>query len=238
MPEETLSAWRNLWFHTGDRGIFDEHGFLQPDLPSCGLTDIAGLKEDEAFYSDPSNRPELNNPENLPWPDEIYGGPEISITRPIETKFRVHGYLTPLLLKDAECIGKWKNICLAAHNNYGKGEVYYFGTYLGLALSQGEKGAFSLLSAILSKYVDPAVRGNMLRPRIIEGVNESLLIVFNTDRLKEIAETISLPEEYINAYDVIHNGKEITIEQNKVEVSGEPEGVRVFRFVKKGCRNI
>jgi len=213
-------------------GLFDESGFLKPDLPSCGLTDIAGLREDEAFYSDPGNRPEFNNPGNLSWPDEIYGGPEISITYPIKTSFRVHGYLAPLLLKDAECIGKWKDICLAAHNNYGKGEVYYFGTYLGLALSQGEKGAFSLLSAILNRYVNPAVRGNMLRPRLIEGNNESLLVVFNVDKLKEFSETITLPGEYINVYDVINNGKKIVIEENKVELSVEPEGVRVLRLIR------
>jgi crotonobetaine/carnitine-CoA ligase len=28
MPEATLRAWRNLWFHTGDRGHFDEEGNL------------------------------------------------------------------------------------------------------------------------------------------------------------------------------------------------------------------
>jgi carnitine-CoA ligase len=28
MPEATLDAFRNLWFHTGDRGRFDEDGFL------------------------------------------------------------------------------------------------------------------------------------------------------------------------------------------------------------------
>lgn len=28
MPEATLQAFRNLWFHTGDRGRFDEDGFL------------------------------------------------------------------------------------------------------------------------------------------------------------------------------------------------------------------
>jgi len=27
-PEATVSAWRNLWFHTGDLGYFDEHGNL------------------------------------------------------------------------------------------------------------------------------------------------------------------------------------------------------------------
>jgi crotonobetaine/carnitine-CoA ligase len=28
MPKETLDAWRNLWFHTGDAGYFDADGNL------------------------------------------------------------------------------------------------------------------------------------------------------------------------------------------------------------------
>jgi len=213
-------------------GLFDERGFLQPDIPPYGLADIAGLREDEAFYSDPSNRPMLNNQENLPWPDEIYSGPEISITKPIKENLRVHGFLAPLLLEEAESIGKWGDVCLAAHNHYGEGEIYYFGTYLGLALFHGDKGALPLLSAIIKKYVKPKVSGNNLRPRLIEGNKESLLVVFNTDKFKKLTEIIALPNELISAYDVMDNEKQIEIMNNKLELSVEPEGVRVILLMK------
>lgn len=28
MPQETVQAWRNLWFHTGDMGFVDEEGYV------------------------------------------------------------------------------------------------------------------------------------------------------------------------------------------------------------------
>ncbi|WP_396954169.1 AMP-binding enzyme [Neobacillus niacini] len=28
MPEATVKAWKNLWYHTGDRGRIDEDGYL------------------------------------------------------------------------------------------------------------------------------------------------------------------------------------------------------------------
>ena len=28
MPEATVASFRNLWFHSGDRGYFDKEGFL------------------------------------------------------------------------------------------------------------------------------------------------------------------------------------------------------------------
>jgi crotonobetaine/carnitine-CoA ligase len=28
LPEKTVEAWRNLWFHTGDAGVMDETGLL------------------------------------------------------------------------------------------------------------------------------------------------------------------------------------------------------------------
>jgi len=210
-------------------GLFDENGYLQPDLPSFGLTEAAGVREEEALYSDPENRSMINNPENLKWVEEIYGGPEISMEQPIPANFRVHGYLAPLMEEGAECIGKWKDICLAVHNRHGAGEVYYFGTYLGLSLFSKEEGSFKLLSEIFKKHVKPKIKGDRLRPRLIGDGKTSLLAVFNGNRFEVCSDRIELPA---NCHSVqnLFSGEYAEVKDGAIEVSVEAEDVVVFRI--------
>jgi beta-galactosidase GanA len=203
-------------------GLFDENGFLQAITPPYELSEVAGLREDEGVYSDSENRPWLNNREKSPWPDEINNGPEITVTGPHACRFRVHGYAVPLLLDGAECIGKWRDTCLVAHHKHGKGEVYYFGTYFGLALFRGDRGAFSMLSGILDKYTTPVVKGDTLRPRLVQKDNEALLMIFNDDKNEEHSDIISIPEEHNFAFDIMSKD-EVPIENHKIEISVHAE---------------
>ena len=210
-------------------GLFDERGFLQPEVPSFGLSEIAGLTEAEAYCSYPRNRPGLNNPNNLGWPDDIYSGPEIAVEYPDKNKFRAHGYLSPLILNDAKSIGQWKDICLIAKNQYGDGEVYYFGTCLGMALFNGDKGAQKTFADLLNKYITPKISGQYLRPRIIESKGSALLTVFNDNRSDKYKEIIKLPQKYKKAVNVFEN-KAIRIENSSIKVEVEPEDVMLIRL--------
>ncbi len=236
-------------------GLFDERGFLRPVQPSCDLAEVAGLVEGEAYCSDPENRPWLNNPDHLPWPDEIYSGPVITMEAPIPVQFRVHGYLTPLILHGAKKIGGWKDLCLAAVNRFGEGRVYYFGTYLGLALQRRDEGAFQLFSSILACHVKPQIKGNKLRPRWIgnrdgcvkedgegngdgigtdivnESSTEALLAVFNDTPFDQISDTIVIPEKYHKAYDILHDCY-IPIKDNRITLDIEPEDVLILHLEK------
>lgn len=77
-------------------GLFDERGFLQANLPGGGLSEALGIREEEALFSDPENRPLLNNPACEPWPDEEYSGPELAFTWPLSAGIRARKYLTAL----------------------------------------------------------------------------------------------------------------------------------------------
>ena len=208
-------------------GLFDDMGFLQPDLPSFGLHEAAGLKEDEALYSDIENKPLQNNDEGLPWNGDIYNGPEIMMDSKIKGKLRVNQYLAPLLLKEAQKLGGYKDVCLAARNDYGKGEVYYFGTYLGMALFKDDKGAKEVLSKILKKYTEPKVKGGKLRPRLIEGKGKMLLAVFNDNKHDSVSERIRIPARYKSAFDIM-DGKKVKFTAGKIKVSLDPEDAAVF----------
>ena len=210
-------------------GLFDERGYLQPDIPSRNLTEVAGLVEEEAFCSDPGNYPELNNPEHLPWPDGLYNDVEITLTRPINTTLHAHGYLVPLKLQGAEAIGTSNGFCAAAYHKYGKGEVYYFGTYMGLAMFNGDKGAEDTIMALVKQYTTPEVCGEKLRPRLIRGKDESLLLIFNNDKYQKETDTIKIPEEFSSASDV-QTAEEVKIKGNSITVTVDAEDVKIIRL--------
>jgi len=135
----------------------------------------------------------------------------------------------PLELKGAEPIGWYNDIVLAARHSYGKGCVYYFGTYMGLALDKNIPPAHTLIQHILLEHAQPVIRGNRLRPRLIKSAQEAILTVFNDSRTQQQQEQIPLPDGYMHVWD-IYNRRELKLWKRHCLIDVEPEGVRVFRL--------
>jgi hypothetical protein len=211
-------------------GLFDQRGYNRPVLPAGQLAEVVGAIEEEAIYSDPDNRPRLNNPRGEPWPDPIYNGPEICFAAPIQATIRARAYLVPLQPTTSQVIGRCDSLCLAVQNNYGHGVAYYFGTYVGLALAGGDEEAARLVAAIITQYCPAKVRGTYLRPRLIEGDDgEALLAVFNDSRTERLADRIMVPREYRKAIDV-DRSVPVSLDSGAISLEVDAEDVRVFHL--------
>ena len=213
---------------------------MSSSVPPAALATAAGLAEGEGVYSDPENDICIPSADgsidttcrtDLPPMEPIHKGPPIRFTWPVEVHVPVHGYLVPLELAGAEAIGKYEDedIVLAAHHKYGQGEVYYFGTYMGLALEKSLPGAHRLLKTILQRHVRPIVTGERLRPRLLESDNGALLAVFNDNRTEHLEERITIPDRYRQARDIYSN-REVKLTNGRCVVDVEAEAVRVFRL--------
>jgi beta-galactosidase len=221
-------------------GLYDERGWMRPDLPAGKLREAAGVTEGEQVCSDPENDVVVPAPDggidsrnrtDLPQMDPIHKGPPITFSWPIPATVQVHGFLTPLELHGAEPIGKSGDMVLATKHHYGKGCVYYFGTYLGLALDKNLPDAHALLQHLLLKHAKPVLRGNQLRPRLIVGQNRSLLAVFNDHRTQAITETVSLPPGVRQAKNAV-DGTVYPIGQGTLSVTVPAENVLVLVLEK------
>lgn len=210
-------------------GLFSPNGMLQPRVPPYGLAEVFGVEEEENYFTWPDYHSSLNQPFVGSYNMEIYSSPEIDFSHPIKTKFHAYGFLTPLRLSTAQSLGKWRDYCLAAYNRFGKGETYYFGTFLGLSMFHRQEGASSLIANILSKKMKPRIKGKNLRPRLIEKKEEGLLAIFNNSRLETYTELIAVPDKYRKATD-IHHKKDITLINGCAQVTVAPEDVVVLHL--------
>ena len=221
-------------------GMYTPNGMLQPQVPPYGLSQVFGLEEEENYFTWPDYGSTVSGPlcnvgssffERFvgSYNEEIYGSPEIALRNPVETKFRAYGFLTPLRLTTGKSLGGWKDYCLAAHNRFGLGETYYFGTFLGLSMFHGEDGAAKVIARILSKNTNPKVRGKNLRPRLIDAGEEGLLAVFNNSRFESYTESITIPDKFNQAFD-IHAEKEIVIKDGAVRITVDREDVVILHL--------
>jgi hypothetical protein len=209
-------------------GLFDHRGYNRPNLPAGVLSEVIGAVEGEAIYSDPDNRPRLNNPNNEQWPDPIYNGPSIHFTDPCEADFPVRAYLVPLEPTTGQVIGHCDSLCLGVKNAYDHGTAYYFGTYIGLALAVGDAEAKKLITTIITQHCTAEVRGEKLRPRLIKGSNgEALLTVFNDSSTQCQSDRIVIPLEYHKAVN-INNNEPVSLQDGVINLEVEPEDVKVF----------
>jgi hypothetical protein len=217
-------------------GLYDERGWMRPDLPAGLLREAAGLTEGEQVCSDPENDVvvptadgviDSRNRRDLPPMDPIHQGPPIAFTWPLPATVRAHGFLTPLELNGAEAIGHSDDLVLAARHHYGRGCVYYFGTYMGLALDKNLPDAHAVLQRLLLKHATPVLRGDRLRPRLIAGKERSLLAVFNDHLTQRFTEMISVPAGFGHARNIV-DGSTCSVVDGKVSSTVEPEDVVVM----------
>jgi len=217
-------------------GLFDSNGMNNPLVPPATL-EHWGIREQEAYWvpdeKQPSTLWERLAPMSVPpgadiTPlDTIYTSPMMEFRFPLRATVRARTYLTPLTLSEpAQEIASCEGMTVAARVNVGKGTIYYFGTNMGSCIHQGDGGALAVVKAVIAAHTAPAVRGERLRPRLIQGDGEALLVVANPSS-EPIQETLSIPHGYQSAEDV-HSRLAVNIENETVAVHVPQQDVTVI----------
>lgn len=210
-------------------GLFSTNGMQHAQVPPCGLAEVFGLEEEEGYRTWPGYQAPVNQPFGGMWRGEEYQSPAIVFSEPAQTTFRAYGFLTPLRLTTAKAIGSWDGRAFAACNRFGKGQAFFFGTYAGLSMFHGEKGASEVVRTIIRSCCAPKIRGEGLRPRLIESEDEALLCVFNNSREKAIEDVIRVPSRFGRAVDV-YGDQALSIVDEAVAVSVPPEDTAVIHL--------
>jgi len=220
-------------------GQFDEHFFYNPTVPPYDLAEAFGYREKEGYYlqrevlnvrdraAGIESRP-MEPPPHLAASERIYFDPEIVFSLPKPLRVKGNTYLTPVEITSATPIARYQDLTVGATKKLGKGQVYYIGTNLGASIASGNDAGIELVGAIVAGAVKPVVTADQVRPRLVEGKNRSLLIVFN-DTSEDQTASIKLPQRYRQAYD-LHLSREVEVEQNAVRLTVPYEGVSVLQL--------
>jgi beta-galactosidase GanA len=209
-------------------GMHNERTSYSDIIPPYGLSDIFGYKEEERFYISPLLPAAGGNSDEKAAPSErVYAEAHMHFDSPIEVTVRAHTFLTPLSVTTATVIAKYGSTPVAAAKQVGKGKVYYVGTSLGATLEAGDEGSQRLIAAILAEaQVCPRAKADAVRPRLIEGTAQSLLVIFN-DTPEDQSATINIPSKYRDATD-LYSKQHVQLENGILSIVVPYESVAVL----------
>ncbi len=219
-------------------GLFDENGRQHRRVPAY-LHEGWGIRESESFWVAGDGRPttiwERMGPLGVPAgacaapPDPVSSAPDLEITDPVRGVLRGRVYITPLELQaPAEAIGFYRGQPVAARSVVGAGAVYYFGTNLGAAIHEGDETALRVVETLIRRHTTPPISGARLRPRLMAGEGEALLVVIN-EQDERVCERLALPADYRQARD-IEQDSWLDVDGNAIEVDVDAFDVRVIHL--------
>lgn len=221
-------------------GLFDEHGIYNPLVPPFNTGEKLGIREREAMWIPDTQLPAtlwermgpLGAPAgaNIAPVESIYTSPIIRISSPLEVEIRPCVFLTPLAVcEPAQIIGTCEGLAVAVVARWGKGSVYYFGTNLGACIHDGQVGALEAVKAILAEHAPPVVSGQELRPRLIQGTQDALVVIIN-EAAEPISECVRLPQQYRQATD-LYSGASLPMRDSIIEAAVEGQSVQVLHLM-------
>jgi len=193
-------------------GMFDERTFYNPIIPPHGLTESFGYREIESVDVRPSIDRDKEQAEDLSPSDRIYIDAHLELTAPIKVRVKAHTSLSRLAVGCATVIAEYDGLPVAIHSKVGRGQVYYLGTNFGASIEDGDLGGQDWLHAVLAPLTQPTVTAEGLRPRLIEGAHQSLLVVVN-EGPEDRRSSIKVPARYRHATDLYANEKQAVREQ-------------------------
>ncbi len=202
----------------GGFGMFDERFYYNPVTPPNGLDEIFGYREKKGLAVLAGAPPQAaGGPEGMPSSDQVHYQPRIQFAAPFERQVKGHTFLVPIEVTSASGIAQCEGMTVAATKKVGRGQVYYTGTNLGASIAMGDLEGVEILRTIVTRVVQPSVTGLRLRPRLIEGLKRSLLLVFN-DSTEDVGENTKLPSRSRRATD-IHRQVSRDVEHNAIQVT-------------------
>jgi hypothetical protein len=182
-------------------GLFDRHGIQRPvSLAKQYL----GIEEGEIIY--PAVRATTSD-------GRLDISPPLRCRWPISSTLSAYHYLASLRSIDGEAIVSQGKEIVGIRRQEGRGAIIYFGTSLGGAIADDAQGALPLMKSLLSSFCRPTVHGNLLRPRLIEGEEGSLLVVINPEN-ETVTEEVILPSRFKQAKELYSNSRVIISDQS------------------------